>query len=225
MGLANKTTARFCNKILTTFPETTKKIKNSYHVGPPLRKSLFNQDKSYAKKYFNIKSNKPILLITGGSQGAKSINDCIRKDLDNLLKHFEIIHLCGKNNLDTSVKNNQYHQIEYLDRIELAYSIADVCVTRGGSNTLFELIALKIPCLIIPLPKGNSRGDQIVNAQYFCNKHMANVLYQENISPSSLRKKILQTYNNKEFYTKNIEKNKIKDGCPLIYKIILENVK
>ncbi len=223
IGLANKLTSRYCKKVLTSFEDTSKELKNGLHVGPPLRNELFNVDKSTALKFFNLSGFKPILLITGGSQGAKAINDAIRIILQDLLKTFDIIHICGKNNRDESLTQKGYIQLEYLDKIEYAFNVCDVCVTRAGSNTLFELLSLKKPCLVIPLPKGASRGDQILNANYFHKKNMINLLFQENVNPNIFLKEIINTYNNKSSLILNLSKNPIENSCKKICEIILNN--
>ena len=99
IGLANRITSRYCKKVLTSFPETAKQIKNGEFVGPPIRKCLFNVVKKQAYADFGFSGQKPVLLITGGSQGAKTINSVVREALNDLLPKFDVIHICGKNNL------------------------------------------------------------------------------------------------------------------------------
>ena len=223
LGLANKITSRYCKTVLTSFEDTSKSLKNGLHVGPPLRKELFNVDKSTALNFFKFSGLKPILLITGGSQGAKAINEAIREILADLLKTFDVIHICGKNNCDNSRKEKGYIQLEYLDKIEYAFKACDVCVTRAGSNTLFELLSLRKPCLVIPLPKGASRGDQVLNANYFDKRNLINLLLQEDITSNNLLKQIINTYNDRNRLLVNLNKNPIKDSCEKICEVILNN--
>ena len=86
-----------------------------------------------------------------------------------------------------------------------AFAVASVCVSRAGSNTLFELMSLKIPCVLIPLPKGASRGDQIYNAEYFQKLGLANVLPQSVLTPESLTLAIHSAYANRNNIKKNIQ--------------------
>lgn len=218
-GLANKFTAKYCKKVLTTFPETAKKFKNGEFVGSPIRKSLFN-DKKVDIKQFGFSDTKPILLVTGGSQGAKAINNTLRSALPTILTKFNVIHICGKGNLDNKFNPKGYYQIEYTDKIENAFAVCSVCVSRAGANTLFELLSLKIPCILIPLPKGESRGDQVDNANYFEKLGLVNVLTQENLTPESLAFAINSTYTNRNNIRKNIEKRPIFDASEKIVNIL-----
>ncbi len=224
IGLANKITAKYCKKVLTSFPETAKIIKNGEYVGSPLRKSLFSATKKVALESFGFSGKRPILLITGGSQGAKVINEVCREALDELIEVYDIIHICGKNNLMENAPEKGYFQTEYMNKIENAFVCADVCLTRAGSNTLFELMSLKVPCLLIPLPKGNSRGDQIQNASYFQKKGLAQVLLQENLTPKSLILSLNSVYKNRQNIIDNFNKFPIKDASRLISRIIADSI-
>ena len=139
-----------------------------------------------------------------------------------MLLDFNVIHLCGKNNADTSYNQENYRQIEYLDKIEYAFVIADVCVSRAGSNTVFELLSLGIPTLLIPLPKDNSRGDQIQNAKYFAEKGLCNVLFQEQLNSQSLLESIYKTHKERNTLQNNIKGYKVENSCPKIVDIIKE---
>lgn len=221
LGLSNKLTSKMCKKVLTAFPETAQKIKNGKHVGIPLKNSLFTEiDREQVIKSFGLNGKKPILLITGGSQGAKAINEVIYSALPTLLTTFDIIHVCGKGNKNTNIKQNGYHQVEYLHNMEDAIKICSACVTRAGANTLFELLALKVPCLLIPLSNKSSRGDQVLNAEYFQKLGMVNVLNQQTLTPNSLVLAVNSTYSNRENLIKNINKNPIKDASKTVCKII-----
>ncbi len=224
IGLANKLTAKYCKKVLTSFKETAKELKNGEYVGPPIRKSLFSQKNNEAYKFFGFTGNKPILLITGGSQGAMAINNAVRNALSELLPKYDIIHICGKGNLTDTIKNNGYFQTEYLTNIELAFSICSVCISRAGSNTVFELLALKIPTILIPLPKGNSRGDQVLNAEYFQKLGLVSVLPQNVLTPESLINAVNSTYANRHNLQRNFEKAKINDSSRQISRLLIETI-
>ncbi len=221
MGLANRFTAKMCKKVLTAFPETAEKLNNGECVGIPLKKSLYTEiDKQKTIKEFNLTGKKPILLITGGSQGAQKINRTVYSALSDLLTKFEIIHVCGKGNLNDKINRQGYYQTEFLDQMENALKVASVCVTRAGANTLFELLSLKIPCLLIPLSNRSTRGDQVLNAEYFQKLGMVNVLNQNALTPESLTVSVNATYSNKDNIIKNINKQPVKDASKNICKII-----
>ena len=192
LGLANKIASRFSDLTLTTFPDTAKSIKNGLCVGSPIREELFLGNRENSLKKYGFSSNKPTLLITGGSTGAKTINELVVSCISELIKKFNVLHIVGSGNL-TNTFISGYHQSEFTDMI-IAYAVADLCVSRAGSNTLFELIALKIPTLLIPLPKGASRGDQIENAEHFYKKGLVNYILQEKLTPKTFLYEIEKLY-------------------------------
>ena len=206
LGLANKIASRFAKQVLTSFEETATTIKNGIHVGSPLRKELFEVSKQTALNYFNFKGDKPVILVTGGSLGAKAINSTVIECLPTLLKDFYVIHVVGSGNL-TNFTHPSYRQIEFAD-MKYCYNACDYAISRAGANTAFELIALKKPTLFIPLPKGNSRGDQVDNANYFKDKFLAQVLLQENLNKDSLITAITRLVKNKNSLIDNMHNYK-----------------
>lgn len=221
LGLANRLAARFSEIIITAFPETAKKIKRGVYLGNPLRKSLFGADKKTALSYYGLSGEKPVLLLTGGSQGSKYLNKILRSSLPDLLPKFEVLHVCGKGNVDKKIAVKGYVQTEFTE-MDKAYAAADICVSRAGSNTLFELLALKIPTLLIPLPKGTSRGDQIVNAKYFQKKGLVSVIFQDALTEESLIYGVNSLYLNRRIIKNNLERYGIKDQSRAISKIIYD---
>ncbi len=220
LGLANKFSSKYCDKVLTSFPETAKDVKNGLFVGSPLREQLFTAvNKKDVLNRFGFSGKKPIVLITGGSQGAKAINDCVKRSIDTLLVNYDVIHLCGKNN-KSNVSKSGYFVAEYLDHIEDAFKICSVCVSRAGANTLFELLSLKIPTVLIPLPKGNSRGDQVKNAEYFSKKGLVYLLSQQTLSPKSLEFAVNATYANRLNIKRELEKTDYSQGCQKIAQVL-----
>ena len=188
-GLCTKLIGRKCERVLTSFPETAKLFKNGEYVGSPIRKEILRGERFRAKKKFSL-SDKPCLLILGGGSGSKAINDAVRQNLKKLLTQFDILHLAGKGNV-IPFEGAGYVQREFEQDMGSCYACADVVICRAGSNTLFELLALKKPCLLVPLKKG-SRGDQVENALYFEQKGLCRVLMQENLD--SLVGEITATY-------------------------------
>lgn len=186
VGLANKIAAKYSKSVLTSFKETAEKLPNAHYAGTPLREELFKpRDKAAIKKKFGFDENKKVLLITGGSQGSGAINETVKKSVYGLVNEYNVLHLCGKGKA-ADIKAEGYRQIEFAEDMGEVYAVADTALSRAGANTLFELIALKIPTLAVPLPKGNSRGDQIENALYFKDNGLIAVLMEENLTPETL---------------------------------------
>lgn len=219
LGLANKISLKYCDKMITSFPETAEGLKKATFVGSPIRNNLINIKKDYSK--FNFDGIKPVLLVFGGSLGSTAINKGVREELDELLKSFDIIHICGKGGIEKQLKNKKgYFQTEFLFNISDALSITSVCVARAGANSLFELLSLKIPCVIIPLPKGISRGDQEQNALYFQKLGLINVLPQNALTGNSLNTAVTSTYENREKIKSNFKSHPINDKSPMIASLI-----
>ncbi len=201
MGLANKIASRYSKKTLTSFPETAKGKKNVLYMGSPIRNLTKNVSREKAMQFFGFKDDKPILLVMGGSLGATKINSALYKCLPTLLNDFNVIHLCGKNNFNKDAEYNGYFQTEFLDNIGYAYKVASVVVSRAGANSLFEIMLLQLPSVIIPLPKGVSRGDQVLNAKYFNSLGLCDYLDQDCLTPQNFAKAIYNAYSSR-FYLK-----------------------
>lgn len=185
-GLANKIAGKFATKIFTSFEEAATFFPSSKTkvVGSPIRRELFTGNKLRGLDWLRFDTKLPILTIMGGSLGARKINEVVRESLPELLQNFQVVHLCGKGNLDNQLNNLRgYKQFEYIHE-ELAdiLSATDYVVTRGGSNAIFEFLSLQIPMIIVPLSKSQSRGDQILNAKSFEEKGYSFVLEEENLT-------------------------------------------
>lgn len=221
LGLANKLTKNKSSAFFTSFKSTANKI-NAVYSGPPLRQDIFNHDKQTALKKLGVNNKKPVLLITGGSQGSKTLNQATRSNLHYLTKVFNVIHICGKGNKPAYNTVNNYFAYEFLD-MGLAICACDYCITRGGSNTLFELLYAKKPCLAIPLKKG-SRGDQIKNVLHFKNKNALLYADEDNLE-KTLPDLTKQLVKQKQTLIKNIDLLDIKNGSLPIAKKLISLVK
>lgn len=219
VGLANRISARHCEKVLTSFPSAAQSLKNGVCVGAPLKNSLFTANKAESLKIVGLTNKKPVILITGGSLGAKAINDCVRGALNELLKKYQVLHICGKGNL-SGIKKSGYVEIEFTDKMENAFACADICVSRAGANTVFEMASLKKPMLLIPLPKGVSRGDQILNAEHFEKQGLAKVLPQESLTPATLVSAIDGVYSDRAKFAENFKAHPIKNATADIAAIL-----
>lgn len=182
-GLCTKLIAKKCKYVLTSFPETAELFKNGKCVGSPIRREILNGEKSRAVRKFCLPAGLPVLLVLGGGSGSVAINSAIRNNLPALLKKFRILHLCGKGNLLDNPPAG-YVQREFETDMGSAYACADLVLSRAGSNTVFEILALKKPAVLVPLEK-NSRGDQLENALYFEKRGLCAVLREENLSELS----------------------------------------
>lgn len=186
-GLANKIIKHYAAKICVTFPETLKYISGGkgIAVGSPIRDSLYQGRMENARRLLAFTDNgKPVILIMGGSLGAKAINTAVRNNLDALCKKYNIIHLCGKNNIvnnEVTARNGgSYRQFEFVsDELPDMLAFADCIISRAGSNAIHEFAALAKPMLLIPLPLSASRGDQIMNAESFKKRGFAVVLDED----------------------------------------------
>ncbi len=227
-GLANKLSLPFATKVCLTFPETVKHIpeKKAVLTGTPIRDFLFHGDKEKGFAFCKLSSSKPIIMMMGGSQGSVKINTSLRAALEDLTRSFQVVHLCGKGNLDETINNKYYRQYEYLGK-ELAdvLAIADLVISRAGANSISEFLAVHKPNLLIPLSKASSRGDQILNAQSFEAQGFSKVLNEEDLSPERLTKEVLDLYNNKGWYVNAMRTSKLSNGVSGVLNVIDECIK
>lgn len=225
MGLANRLSKPYCKVICTSFEKTAQSYKKAICTGSPIRKDMI-KPKAYALEKLNIHTTNPVLVVTGGSLGSRFINKKIWSEIRELATKFYIIHLTGKNNINKELENiSDYKQIDFTLDMGTILSSADIIVSRAGSNTIFELAVMKKPMLLIPLPKGISRGDQVDNAKYFNAQDIANFVTEDQLENQRLSKYIFETYNEKDKLIKNLENSGIKAGNQAIIQTILENAK
>ena len=189
-GLANKLSIPSAAKVCCNFPETLSSLPQDKAVltGSPIRQELFTGDKEKARAFCGFKEVKPVILIVGGSLGAVAVNNAVRKILPELLKDFQVVHLCGKGKLDEKLTGlNGYVQFEYIqDELKDLFALADVVISRAGANAICELLALRKPNLLIPLSANASRGDQILNARSFERQGFSMVMEEEELTDEKL---------------------------------------
>ncbi len=179
-GLANKLCAGRCKFTFTSFPETAKKIRRGKYGGAPVRRAILSAKREEARRAWNIPDGARVLLVFGGGSGSKAVNDAVRRNLKALAEKYLVLHACGKGNVvESNVKN--YRQFEFIKDMGGAYACADVVLSRAGAGTIFELLALKKPALLVPL-EGATRGDQRENAAYFKKRGLCRVLPQNRLS-------------------------------------------
>lgn len=212
-GLANKLSIPSASKVCCNFPETIEHLPEGKAVltGSPIRQELFQGKKETGLRLCGFQAKKPVLLIIGGSLGSVAINTAIRNHLDQLLAKYQIIHLCGKGNLDQSLEGREgYRQFEYVKKeLKHYFACADIIVSRAGANAICELLALRKPNILIPLGLKASRGDQILNAQSFEKQGYSYVLPEEDVTGESLLKAVDTVYNQREKYVEAMEKSQL----------------
>jgi len=191
-GLANKLSLPYADTFCCAFADTIelvkkKKIKKAC-TGIPIRHSLLTGNKIRGKQIANFTPNKPIILVMGGSSGARNINIHVREALPRLLEKYQVAHLCGKGNLAPELDGmNGYFQLEFAtEELPHLYAMSDLVISRAGATALFELLSLNKPALLIPLPMGASRGDQLDNADFFAKLRLANLLLEEDLTVENL---------------------------------------
>lgn len=224
-GLANKLCKPFATRIVTTFPECAAALgAKAETVGTPLRPELFRGSRARGLPLLGFDGAKPILLMMGGSSGAQAVNAALRAALPALLPAFDVAHICGKGNLDASLEGTRgYKQMELLDaELPDVFACADLVLSRAGSNALMEFQALGRPMLLVPYPKGASRGDQILNAQSLAKRGLCRVLLQENMTPDTLVKALQDTWRDRDALTDAVKKAPPADGTARVLALIEE---
>lgn len=226
-GLANKIAIPAAIKVCANFPETIKYLpaEKAVLTGTPIRKELFTGNKIQGLDFCGFSANKPVILIIGGSSGSKAINEIIRGMLPTLIRDYQIIHLCGKGNLDEKLNGLAgYVQFEY-SKNELSdlLAAADLVISRAGANAICELLALRKPNILIPLPQGSSRGDQILNAESFERQGFSFVLEEESLSVTDLLQAISQVMDSRHTYIDAMNQSKLNNSIEAIIQLIKEN--
>ncbi len=164
-GLANKVGARFASAVCVAVPGTG--LANEEVVGMPLRRSITTLDRASlrpeARTHFNLPPHGPMLLVFGGSQGARTLNDAVAESLPAFTERgISVLHAYGKNGTPADPRPG-YVPVPYIERMDLAYAAADVVLGRSGMTTVAELTAVGLPAVYVPLPHGN--GEQALNAR------------------------------------------------------------
>ena len=163
-------------------------------------------------------------MVIGGSLGASSVNKTVRDNLDALLQKFQIVHLCGKDKMDNLLLTRPgYRQFEYVkEDLKDLYAMADIVLSRAGANAICELLALKKPNLLVPLPTG--RGDQKLNAASF-EAQGYSIVVQDDDLPDVILEKISELYEHRDQYISAMEKSSQTDSNRLVLNLIEQEAK
>ncbi len=223
-GLANKLCIPVAKKVCCNFPETMAMLPKEKAVltGSPIREELTKGDKIAALDMCGFTANKPVIMVIGGSLGAASINKVVREALPKLLTDFQVIHICGKDKIDNMLLHMEgYIQFEYVKaELKDLFALADLVISRAGANSICELLALKKPNLLIPLPAESSRGDQILNAKSFESQGFSMVLDDDSLSADLLAEKVMELYFTRQTYLDAMGKSNLLASIKSIMKLI-----
>lgn len=221
-GLANKIILKISNVMCVNYEHLVNQNKNIVYTGPILSNDFkLSNIKSTIK--LNLDTNKPTILIVGGSSGSKAINSIVFSTLHTLLEKYNIIHLVGKGNA-TKFKSENYNQFELCDNMPYLYSISDLVVGRSGAGVIFECAYMNKPMLLIPLQNQNSRGDQVQNAEYFRKKGGARILFENQLNSVTLNKYIEVSLKHSKDMSLNLSKLDLKSGKEKMLKLINDTI-
>lgn len=225
-GLANKLCIPVAKKVCCNFPETLKLLPENKAVltGSPIRAELSKGNRLAGLTLCGFSANKPVIMVTGGSLGASNVNKAVREALPKLLQDFQVVHLCGRGKLDNVLLSTEgYKQFEYVkNELKDLFAMADLVISRAGANAICELLALKKPNILIPLPSSSSRGDQLLNAQSFEAQGFSIVINEDDLTTNLLVNKVKELYGNRQDYYDTMSKSDQMDSIKTIMKLIEE---
>ena len=219
-GLANRLAAKSAKRIGISFESAAeffpkKTMDKIALIGNPVRQSLIGGDileRETAKKIFGFSPEKPVILVMGGSQGAKPINDFMLEIFQDLIKDYQILHQAGvknfnnvKEELKIVLKNyppeqkNKYKLVSYFEKdLKDAYAAADLIISRASSGIIFEISSFGRPAILIPLPLDVVGGHQIKNAYEYAKNGAAVVVEQTNLTPNVFIAQIKKIFSDPE---------------------------
>lgn len=227
-GLANKLCIPVAHKVCCNFPETLKLLPSTKAVltGSPIRKELTQGNRISGLNMCGFTSNKPVIMVIGGSLGAVNVNKAVRDALPKLLEDFQVVHLCGKDKIDNLLLNTPgYKQFEYVKaELKDLFAMADLVISRAGANAICELLALKKPNILIPLPSSSSRGDQLLNAKSFESQGFSIVIDEDVLTTNLLVDKVHELYFTRQTFIDAMGKSSQTDSISTIMGLIEEAV-
>ncbi|MCF0228980.1 MAG: undecaprenyldiphospho-muramoylpentapeptide beta-N-acetylglucosaminyltransferase [Parasporobacterium sp.] len=227
-GLANKISIPRASRICYSFPETEKYLTRykAIHTGLPVRDDLLNGDAEKGRAVCSFRDDKPVVLVIGGSLGSVVVNEAVRASLPELLKEYNVIHICGSGKTDEALKGTPgYVQFEYVsEELPHMFAAADIVISRAGANVINELAAIRKPAVLIPLGTNASRGDQLLNAESFERRGFSAVLREEALTPASLTKTIDEVFADRQKYADAMTAAGHSNACEAITDIIISTL-
>lgn len=225
-GLANKLCFPVAERICCNFPETMEMLPKGKAVltGSPIRSELAQGNKIAGLDMCGFTANKPVIMVIGGSLGAVNVNKAVREALPRLLEDFQVVHLCGKDKIDNLLLTTPgYKQFEYIKtELKDLFAMADLVISRAGANAICELLALKKPNILIPLPAASSRGDQLLNARSFESQGFSIVINEDDLTTELLVDKVHELFSNRQSYHDAMSRSGQMDSIRTIVRLIEE---
>ena len=222
-GLSNRIAMRFTDQVCLSFEDTLSHIPagKGFFTGTPIRPALYDGSREQALAFTGFSGEKPVLLVMGGSLGAQKLNELVREALPLLCERYDIIHLCGKGKHDCGCAACGYIQYEYITtELPDLFALSDVVLSRAGANSVFELLALNKPSVLVPLTSASTRGDQLLNARYMEKKGYAKVVDQNTATPESMVAAIDEVFSQRADYAERMCEDTRSDGTEAILAII-----
>lgn len=222
-GLANRIGSRNADIICVTFKDTLAAVgKKGVHTGTPIRPELYKGDRARGLAFLGFTGEKPVLLVMGGSLGAQRVNELVRESLPELLRSYDVAHLCGIGKVDESASFAGYVQYEYIsEELPDLFAAADIMISRAGANAIFEILALAKPALLIPLSSASTRGDQELNAAYFKKMGYSMTAEQATLTAKTLTEAVNELYANRLTFTSTMANDPLADGTDEVLAEIL----
>ena len=237
-GLANRLTSFACQKICTTFAETNQYLpaQKVVHTGTPLRSALHRRDAAAGFAHFELEASRPLLLVLGGSLGARVINEQVRRVVPQLTSRFNLVHMVGpgniqksalqKSTLQKSTLQKGYVQREFIhEEFGDLLEAASLVVSRAGANILYELFVTRTPHLLIPLTAEVSRGEQLVNAAIFQKRGFSRVLEEAALNDQTFLQAIDDVYLHRQGIQIALGEFEQKDSTALIVELFEQLVR
>ena len=199
-GLATKLCVPFLKLQCVNFEPTQVKASKVLVTGTPIREELRNGEASRARTWLKLTRSAPVLVVVGGSLGAEDLNQVVRQCVEILTHEFTVVHVVGRGNIDENLVNvPHYQQFEFIDQQwGDVLDLADVVISRSGANSLCELLTLRKPNLLVPLPTSRSRGDQIENAEYAQTNGWSKVIAQDQLNGDSILEAVRELFSNRQ---------------------------
>lgn len=191
-GLATKLNLSFSRRLYTAYPDTISFLPQKHRekaraIGNPVRAAFYNGDAALGRQFLGIPEHERILLVLGGSQGARQVNELIEACLPEILKDYVVVHQTGPGQESRIAATDRYKVYPYIkDELPHVLAAADLVVGRSGAGTIWEAATAGKPMILIPLAGSGTRGDQVVNAEYFQRAGAADVLLGDAATPENL---------------------------------------
>ncbi|MCY4042148.1 MAG: UDP-N-acetylglucosamine--N-acetylmuramyl-(pentapeptide) pyrophosphoryl-undecaprenol N-acetylglucosamine transferase [Gammaproteobacteria bacterium] len=224
-GLANRMAFPFAQLVCTSFKGSVINARARVEwTGMPLRRSLFEGDAEAGRRFIEAPPSKRVVVVVGGSLGSATLNKAVREVPFELTQRAHVVHVCGAGQVDRSFDHvSGYTQFEYLKASwGDVLAAADLVVSRAGATMLSELMALRMPSVLVPLGRAASRGEQIENARYAEQAGAARVLLEEALTGESLAREVFAMLENLDHWKSRLQDARPPDAAAHIERLILQ---